>query len=424
MKTTKLKENTKTILRFLLGIIIAVTVLSCDVLDSDPDVLQPDTDITGKEIYVLANSPSFIDLNTALQTNTVSRVAMTSEARYGKITDLGKGILQYAPMVGNSRARDGFQFTVYSQNNEVIKRDSVIIFIENDSTNLPCNIYPVTDYVYGVHQAPVVIDVTSNDVICGGRVVVSIFKPEDSFPPYFGQAEVTNNKIKYTPGASFNREDKIMYKLTVTGDSARSAYGLVYITGDSVCNFRVVSDQFIFNEHAVDSLITLPVFLNDSLCRTLNEYQVNLKISPMYGQVLRLPDGFSYTFPANVNFPFSDHFTYEVCMDAICKTARVDVHLKKDSVIACALMARMDSVNIAYNDDPQIFIDVLQNDSVCGNLKSLTITEQPLYGTSAVSNSQISYKRDAQQKKDDTLEYEICTSEGCSRARVFIKRTK
>lgn len=424
MKATKLKENTKTILRFLLAITIAVTVLSCDVLDSDPDVLQPDTDITGKEIYVLANSPSFIDLNTALQSNTVSRVTITSEARHGKITDLGKGILQYAPSIGNSRGRDGFQFTVYAQNNEVIKRDSVIIFIENDSTNLPCNIYPATDYVYGVDQVPVVIDVTSNDVICGGKVVVSIFKPENSFPPYFGQAEVTNNKIKYTPGPAFKGEDKIMYKLTVSGDSARSAYGLVYIKGDSACNFRLTNYQYVFNDYAIDSLVTLPVFINDSLCHALNQYQVNLKSSPVYGQASLLPNGFSYKFPANVNAPFADHFTYEVCMDATCKTARIDVHLKKDSVIACALVARMDSINIAYDDDPQIYIDVLQNDSICGNLKSLKITEQPLYGISVVNNYQISYKKDAQQEKDDTLEYEICTSEGCSRARVLIKRTK
>jgi hypothetical protein len=93
-------------------------------LEPDPDVLEPTTNVNGKEIYVLANSPSIVDLNAKLQTNTPVRIALTSQARRGKISDLGKGLLQYSPSVGNSRARDGFEFTVYTLNNEVIKRDS------------------------------------------------------------------------------------------------------------------------------------------------------------------------------------------------------------------------------------------------------------------------------------------------------------
>lgn len=422
MKEIKLMEKTRIAGKFFWTLSVALMMVSCDVLESDPDVLKPTSDITGKEVFVLANSASFIDLNAKLQTNVPARVAVTSDTRHGKVTDLGGGILQYSPTIGNSRARDGFEFTVYTLNNEVIKRDSVIIIIENDSTNLPCNIYPVPDYVYGVKQDSI-IDVLSNDIVCGGAVVVSVFKPGNSFPPYYGHAEVIGNKIKYSPGPTFEGVDKIMYKVTATTDTSRVAYGMVYITGDSICSFRLTNDQYTFTQYAVDSLIVLPVFKNDSLCQSINQYQVNLKTIPVYGHAALTANGFSYSVPATASLPFADYFTYEVCIDATCKTARVDIELKQDSVIACAIRARPDSINIAYSNNPQDSIAVLLNDSICGDLKSLTIKKVPAYGTATVSNQQIVYNRNTQQEKDDTLEYEICNTIGCSRATVYIKRT-
>jgi hypothetical protein len=422
----KTKELGDTLLRFRYFSIIslAIIVVSCDVLESDPDVLEPTTNINGREIYVLANSSSIVDLNAKLQTNIPVRIALTSEARYGKINDLGKGLLQYSPSVGNARARDGFEFTVYTLNNEVVKRDSVIIYIENDSTNLPCNIYPMPDYVYGVNHDPVTVDVTSNDIICGGNVVVSIYKPENSFPPYFGQAEVIGNKIKYIPNSTFHSSDKIVYKISNSTDTSRAAYGIVYLTRDSVCSFRLGNDQYISNEYAVDSLITIPVFQNDSLCHAINQYQVNLKVAPAHGQASPVSNGFNYKVPATVSFPFSDYFTYEVCIDASCRTARVDIKLKKDSMTTCAIKARADSVDISSNNNMLTYLDVLLNDTTCGNLNTFRITKSPSYGTSTVINRKIAYERNALQEKDDTLEYEICNGEECSSAVVYIKRTK
>src|SRR5687768_12553524 len=95
MKAKKLNEIAVPS-KFFWIIGVAVVVLSCDVLESDPDVLELTTDIKGKEIYVLANSPAIVDLNAKLQTNTPVRIELTSEARNGTISDLGKGLLQYS----------------------------------------------------------------------------------------------------------------------------------------------------------------------------------------------------------------------------------------------------------------------------------------------------------------------------------------
>src|SRR5688572_22836495 len=114
MNAIKLNEKTNIFLKLFCCVCIACSFSGCDTLESDPDNLNPQTGLTGEEVFVLANSPAFIDLNSKVQSNVSARIAVTSDTRNGTLTDLGKGILQYSPSVGNSSARDGFEFTVYS----------------------------------------------------------------------------------------------------------------------------------------------------------------------------------------------------------------------------------------------------------------------------------------------------------------------
>ncbi len=71
MKATKVLRKIEILSTFFcLGLIIAF-LASCDVLESDPDVLEPAVEITGDEVYVLSNGTSFIDL--AIQGSIQSR---------------------------------------------------------------------------------------------------------------------------------------------------------------------------------------------------------------------------------------------------------------------------------------------------------------------------------------------------------------
>ena len=401
---------------------LACGLVSCDVLEPDADIVTPTTEIVDKEIVVLANSPSFIDLNSKFETNVPTYAAVTSQPRLGKVKDIGNGIVQYTPAVGNSKGRDNLEFTLYTMNNEIIKQETLIIIIENDSTSLPCGLYPMADYAYSAGTAPILIDAMANDKICGGPVNVSIFQPAVNFPPQFGKAEVTGKKIQYTPSIPFGGSDIIIYKLSNASDTTRQAYGVIFITADSVCNYRISDDHFVFNEHSLESTITLPVFLNDSLCDIVSQYQVYTKSLPVYGKVSPITDGFAYTPPASPVFPFEDHFTYEVCKDGMCKTAKVNVIVKKDSMVVCPLFAKVDTIDISNNNISMMYMDVLANDTICGVLKSLKILKSPKYGIATVEDSRILYKRDPLMHKDDELEYEICNTEECSKAKVFIKR--
>ena len=397
-------------------------LFSCDVLESDPDVIVPDTHVDDADVVILANNPALIDLNTKIKTNVPAKLAITSEVKYGKMTDLGKGLIQYLPQVGSKKAVDRFEVTMYGQNNNIIKKDTIVIRIENDTANLPCNIYAVADYVYGVTaQTPsVLIDVTDNDIICGGPVRLSIYKPDDSFPPVIGTAEVVENSIRYTPAFNYNGKDAIIYRLSAVSDTSRYAYGIVYISGDSLCSSIAKDDHFNFFQGSADSTLMLPVFKNDSLCTPIDQYQVTVKTQPQRGQVLVVQGGISYKANLPINLPFRDEFIYEICKDGTCSSANVNVILKKDSVFTCKLLARPDSIQFSADTATVVNINVTDNDSICSDLKSLTIVRQPTYGSVRTSGRSILYELDPAYKKDDSFEYEICDANECKRATVKI----
>ena len=425
MKATKVSRKIEILSTiFCLGLIIAF-LASCDVLESDPDVLEPAVEITGDEVYVLSNGTSFIDLQSRVQSNLEARLSVTSSPSHGTLTDLGKGMIQYAPRAGNKRVKDGFEVTVFSKNNEILKKDTVVIIVENDSTKLPCSIYPVNDYVYNVTSA-VTIDVTANDLICSGDVKVSVYRPENTFPPYYGTATVSGDKIVYTPGASFSGEDKLMYKLTAANDPKLSAYGIVYITGGSSCGFKLRDDVMIIAGLFEASTVNLPVLSNDSICEAISLMQVNIKTNPLFGKAFVSSGEIFYEVLDSAGQTINDHFIYEVCLDAVCKTARVDLRYQIIFPLNCRITAVADSIVFASTNS-FVNLNVLQNDSICTQLKTFEITKSPQYGTASVNldSKQIEYRPDPSSiSDDDWLDYKICDDEWCSTTTVHVIRKK
>lgn len=424
MKATKVSRKIEILSTFFcLGSIILL-LGSCDVLESDPDILDPEVEITGNEVYVMANSTSFIDLQSKVQSNQEARLAVTSSPSYGTLTDLGKGIIQYAPRVGNARVKDGFEVTVYSKSNEIIKKDTVVIIVETDSTKLPCSIYPANDYVYNVTSAAN-IDVTANDIMCSNNVIVSVYRPENTFPPYYGTATVNGKKILYNPGASFAGEDKLMYKVTAANDPKLFAYGMVYISRDSMCGFNLYNQSLTIAGVSPGEVIDLSCCIYDETCEAVSLKQVNIKTNPIFGKAFVDSGVIFYQVPDSAASPVIDHFTYEVCVDAVCKTARFDINYWIHEPLKCRITAVRDSIPFTPTNS-LVYLDVLQNDSICTQMKSFEITNSPLYGTASVNQDkkQIEYKPDPLATGDDWLEYKICDAEWCSTTTVHMVRKK
>lgn len=338
MKAIKISSNTKILSAFFWLIILLTTLVACDVTEADPDVLEPKTDLIMKEVHVMSGSTSVIDLNALIQTNQPVRLTLTLSTRKGQLTDLGKGLLQYVPAATNKKTTDAFQFTVFSLANEIIKTDSVVIVVENDSTQLPCSIFPVDDYVSVAAGATVIIDVLANDYFCAvdsASVVLTLYSPEPGFPPYFGEAEVVDNKIYYTPGTLFTNADKLIYKLQ--GSDGTVAYGFVIISTPPSCTISLTDDYFGFSGDSLDTSTPffLPVFVNDILCDSaINTFQVRISKFPSAGEawIDSLNNGRKGIFyqlenllPGKVH---RDSLRYEICSNAVCLQASVIIEIK------------------------------------------------------------------------------------------------
>ena len=428
MKTTKIYFRTKIVTRFIVPGVIICLFFSCDILEPDADLYKPAVNIEGTSVFVLSNNSAFIDLNSKIKTNQPVRISVTAPTRFGALSDLGRGLLQYTPSVGNRKARDSFEFTIFSENNQIFDVDTVWIMIENDSTDLPCGVFPADDYVYGAAaNVPVSLHVLANDYICGvdsTDLVVSIYRPDDSYPPHFGNAAVSGQAVVYTPGSEFENADKIIYKVHPRSDPENVAFGAVHIAGEQQCAFLLRDDSFDLDRDSLAAGIRIPALQNDSLCQS-GGFQINIAVPAKYGNATVENQEFVYqpTDAHTIAAFESDSFVYEVCFDATCKTARVDLRVREDIVDSCVFRAMADTVDLSGNSIPAIYLDVLYNDSVCEGYTEFTITESSHHGIASFSETHeaIFYERDLSVNLNDSFEYEICNAEICSRAKVYIK---
>jgi hypothetical protein len=427
MKQSKL--NIK--IGFISSVIIACALFlySCDTFEADPDLQVPEVELESEELVVMNNGSTFIDLAAQVKSNVAVNFSITSPVQKGSLTNLGNGLLQYQPSAGLAKGRDSFVFSVFSQSNQLITKDTILIVIENDSTQLPCGVYTGDDYVYGfTGGAPVVVNVLANDFVCSidsSDVRVSIHRPDQTFPPHFGSAAVVDNKIVYTAGASFQSADTVVYKIASASDPTVMSYGVVYITNVGGCIPAAANDVYSIDALSIigESLF-IPAFNNDHLCSIANASQVSFTDLPNFGIVTITTGGFLYTVAETVNMTenFVDVFVYRVCNGNHCASAQVTLLGSIDPVVPCELKALADTIDLSQNTLSPIGLDVLFNDVICDSLKTFRITIFPTKGTATISGSIISYTRDFNKPDDDNLEYEICDELRCSSAKVFIKR--
>lgn len=429
MKTTKIDFRAKSVSWIIVPVVIISLFFSCDVLEPDADLLKPAVTIDARPVFVLSNNSVFIDLNSRVTTNQPARISVTSATKFGALSDLGKGLLQYTPSVGKRAMVDSFEFTIFSERNQVYDVDTVVIRIENDSTNLPCGIFPVDDYVYGATaNNPVSSSVLVNDYICAADpadLIVSIYRPDDTYPPHFGTAEVSGKTVVYTPGSGFELADRVIYKVYHPGNPESAAFGALYIAGEQPCEFFLRSDSVAFDLDSLIAGVRIPVLQNDSLCAS-GSYQSNVTVPAKYGTAMISDHMIAYQLDGVQTIaPFeSDFFLYEICIDATCATARVDIRVLSEDAESCAFSAVGDTMDLSGNAIPSMYLDILSNDTICEGYSTFTITESPNYGTASFDATleAILYQRDPLVNRNDSLEYEICSGGICSRAKVYITR--
>lgn len=320
------KNSKILLLAKLMGLLLITLLYACDVLEKDSSPGK-DIEIEGSQVYTLSNSSAYIDLYSLVKTQQKVQLKISSQPRNGVLTELGKGILQYSPNKNFLKGKDSFGFSILTLDNQLLRSDSVMIIVTNDSTQLPCGIYTHQDYVTDSIKGSVTIDVLKNDILCDSVYVkVEVYKPLSSSLPFYGTATVINRKIKYVPAANFVGEDQIIYKVTSTIDSSKFSFGRVRI---ATRQFNLNNDNYTFKK---DTLITrtlmLYVYQNDALNFNGNSnYVASVISSPHHGSVsVNGMVSLNYVL-TNVPAVLNDSLTYKVCKGAQCKTAKVYIKI-------------------------------------------------------------------------------------------------
>jgi hypothetical protein len=332
MKRTKIYTNTEILFTLLFLVVFGTLATSCDMLADDPDAGQDGPELAQREVHVWSGSTSVIDLGALIQSNQAARVSITTQPGKGTLTELGKGLLQYKPIAQATTGYDVLGFTVYANGNQVLKKDSVIIILETDSTALPCGIYTADDYVYSTTTQAITIPVLANDFICGtdsANLEVSIYKPDALSPPYYGTANVVNNTIVYQASEVSSATDKIIYR--VTTPAGNTSYGFVYIFRDSACTITLQDDYY---ELKKDSLKTdtaaLFIFNNDKRCgQNTTIASLSIYKQPVLGAATLSDSVLRYKPDASWPIGQTDTIGYQVCTQTACYRAKVAIYLKK-----------------------------------------------------------------------------------------------
>jgi hypothetical protein len=410
-------------------IFLSIVVSSCDDIQIDPDADRTNSELVASTIYLRSGSSALIDLTANVSTNKPITLTITAPTTNGQLSTMAKGLMQYEPARGSSSARDGFSYSVFDQNNEVIKEGTVAIVVESDSTNLPPGLYPGEDIIFGTTAgATKVVDVLSNDFLgtyTRSDVTVSIYAPDGTYPPYFGTAQVQGTNVVYTANTSFKEADKVVYKVSVKSDPSIAAYGLIYLSNAAACESTLTDDVFITNEPF--NQVRIDALANDVLCNAIYGYQVSVAQAPARGVVYVESGVFVYSLQQTAENGFTDFFLYTVSIDGISKTARVDVRVDTSLPGACRLTAVADFIDLTNSTAAEVQIDVLQNDVLCGSQVILEIQTPATHGTSTVGQNAtgskvLIYRPNLADVKDDKITYQLVRGDTVSQASVLIKR--
>lgn len=412
--------------QFLVIISIAFLFCACDTFK---DEVSPATDIqlTGKEVFVLSNGNTIIDMQGMVKTTQQVRVEITSQPAKGNLDEIQKGLVQYTPSSVAAKGTDGFSISIFSaKENTLLKKDTVKIVIGDSPTDAPTKgLYAQGDEVYGVNGS---IDIypLKNDIIPfdPSLIRIVIWRPETNYPPYSGTAQVIDNKvIRYTPRSNFtvDKKDKIFYKIYNVNDTTLFSLGRIYLTNeDYPCETDIIDDYYTL--FTADKSIMLDVLINDRLedskANTINFIKsFEIIKAPKHGNISVVDNKIKYTLINDIFLnDLVDTLTYKVCSTCNCGSAKAII-----TITNCKLEAVADNFEIIQyaSERAKINLNVLDNDLTCGvklDISNIRLYSRPIYGSLASSNDFLTYQLTTNTPTNtiDSLSYSICVRDNCS----------
>jgi hypothetical protein len=256
-------------------------------------------------------------------------------------------------------------------------------------------------------------------ILSPGKVRVEITGPTSN-----GELkDLGKGLLQYSPFKGSTAKDSFRFR--VFSDDNR-------VLGEDTIGIIIPSDTsklpcavYARNDSAknVTGPVTVDVLANDYSCSM--PLSVSINVAPTYGTASVVGNKIVYT--PGTSFKGHDAILYKATTSdpsmlpgyALLRIVGIDSVLIDP---ACITRPKNDLFYKAFNDSSLMWLNVLANDSICGD-STITITQQPRFGTAFVYNQirKISYRNSITMNFDDTLVYRV-GGLGNSVARVIIKR--
>jgi hypothetical protein len=319
----------------LSGIFSVLALLyACDTLEQDVNPNNPIVNLTSNEVFAISNRSAYIDLYSRINTSGPVRFDISSKPKHGNLSEVASGLLRYSPATTFKSGHDSFAFSIYSTNDKLLLRDSIIITV-GDSTDAPCNFYPKDDWVY-TSGTPVNVNVLGNDFLCGDTsdIVLEIYKPGSNFPPHSGSASViSGNKIQYTAfNKSINTVDTVVYKLSRSGDRSTVGFGTVYINVnvDTANECQPITDSLwtALRPDPVADTMFIIAYDSSNFCNVTYD-SLTITSQPKNGSAIPFMNmyiKYAYTL-TDTNQVLLDTLTYNLCNGQGCVDGNIYIRI-------------------------------------------------------------------------------------------------
>lgn len=307
-----------------LAVLTLVIAWSCDSYETD---MTPDDRVSVEqtEFYALSNSSTVIDLKTLVKSDARVDLLIGKQPSQGSLTKLGGGLYAYMPQINLESGRDYFMLDV-RRDGQTIQLDTIHIKIGQDTTQLPCGVYALADYISIPNPTAgqvIPIDVLANDHICGADtsdLVVSVFSA-----PQHGSATSNGTNISYTT-SGFTGHDAFLYMVRSLADTSVHTIGLVNVALADTCIVVARPDTVNVSSGAQGFGVNIFVLDNDTYCDSIQSLTVT--IVPKAGTAtVQQPGNTIFYKPNNNTYAAVDSLRYMVCRNpGGCSSAWVVVN--------------------------------------------------------------------------------------------------
>ena len=336
---------------------------------------------------------------------------------HGSVNVINNQIL-YTPTAGYCNGRDSFDYEICTINGCDTGRVLVNITCNGDTLNGMRKPIAVDDNVTTRLNVPITIDILANDTIQSALIrAINITRFQNN-----GTVNVLDNRIIYTPNLGFcGDRDTFNYEIC-NANGCDTARVVVLVTCENDRSGRPVAvDDRITTR--LDSRVTIDVLRNDILNGFLTQ-PIGVIVSPKHGLAFISNNQIQY-LPDALFCGGNDTLDYVICNAIGCDTASVVISITcgNDTVAGNNRrkpVATDDRASTRLNTS--LTLTPLTNDSLNGVLvRPLSIIGSANHGTAFAMSNQIMYiPTTGFCGSNDTLNYEICNSNGCDTGQIII----